>query len=80
MLNIPTAYGELVEYRAEKATPEEILAFRLSENAQKRALELLDKQKSGELSLEETLELEQMRHFDGLMLMLKAKALALSGL
>jgi hypothetical protein len=75
MINIPAAYTELLEYLAEKATPEEILAFRPSEHAQERAIELLESSSERMLSLEENIELEQMRYFDGLVSMLKAKAL-----
>lgn len=75
MFHIPTAFEELVSYLAEKATPEEILAFEASEDAQSRAEELLAHNSEGTLTLDERLELEQMLHFDRLVSALKAKAL-----
>lgn len=75
MLHIPTAFEELVAYLAEKAQPEEILAFEASEEAQLRAEELLERNSLGTLTLDERLELEQMLHFDRVVSALKAKAL-----
>lgn len=74
-INIPTVYDELVEYLAQKATPEEILAFKVSDAAQERAEELLERNSDGTLTSEEHLELQQMLHFDGLVSILKAAAL-----
>ncbi len=75
MLHIPTAFEEFVAYLAEKATPQEILAFEASEEAQARAEVLLERNSAGTLTLDERLELEQMLHFDRLVSSLKAKAL-----
>ncbi|MFN8372102.1 MAG: hypothetical protein U0694_04410 [Anaerolineae bacterium] len=75
MLHIPTAFEELIAYLAEKATPEEILAFEASEDAQSRAEALLERNSTDTLTLDERLELEQMLHFDRLVSTLKAKAL-----
>lgn len=75
MLTVPSVYEELIDYLAQKATPEEIIAFRASEAAQARAEELLERNEEGTLSLDESLELEQMRHFDGIVSVLKARAL-----
>jgi hypothetical protein len=67
-------YDELLEYLVQKATPQEILAFHLSETAQERAEYLTERNKSGMLTSEEKLELEQMIEFDQLVSLLKAKA------
>lgn len=67
-------YDELMEYLVEKATPEEILAFRLSETAQERAEYLTERNKAGVLTPEEKVELDQMFEFDQLVSLLKAKA------
>lgn len=74
-VHVPTAYEELVNYLAERATPEEILAFQISEEAQARAEVLLENNSAGSLTLEERVELEQMVYFDGLVSVLKAAAL-----
>ena len=72
---IPTAYDELVEYLAERAKPQEIVDFKVSSAAQERAEELLERNSAGVLTPEEQLELEQMRYFDRLVSLLKARAL-----
>ena len=72
---IPTVYDELVEYLATKATPQEILNFQISEAAQARAEELLERSSDDTLTPEERLELEQMRYFDRKVSLLKAEAL-----
>lgn len=61
------------------ADPQEIINFRISEAAQRRAEELLEKNSSNRLTPEERLELAQMLHFDRLMSVLKATALARVG-
>ena len=72
---VPPIYNELLDYLIEKATPEEILAFKVSESAQVRADDLTDKNKSGTLTADESAELSQMLEFDMLVTVLKAKAL-----
>jgi hypothetical protein len=67
-------YDELIDYLAEKASAEEILAFELSDAAQERAAELLDHNNSGTLTPLEQLELEQMLHFNRRIALLKVKA------
>lgn len=72
---LPSVFEELIDYFAAKATPAEVLAFHISESAQARADELLMRLRSGILTPAEQIELEQMRYFDGIMSVLKAKAL-----
>ena len=67
-------YDELMEYLVQKATPQEILAFRLSESAQERAEYLTERNKAGVLTSEEKFELDQWIEFDQLVSLLKAKA------
>lgn len=69
-------YDDFLEFVIEKASPEAVLNFQLSEHAQDRATELLDRQDEGLLTPGEAEELDQMRYFDLLVGMLKAKALA----
>lgn len=75
VLTVPTAYDELINYLAEKATPDEILAFRVSDAAQERAELLLERDSAGTLTADESLELSQMLHFDRLVSVLKASAI-----
>lgn len=73
--NLLPLYDELLDYLVQKATPQEILAFKASPEAQAYAHELLDRQSSGQLSAEEAQILEQMEQVERLMSVLKAKAL-----
>ncbi len=73
---VPPIYDELLDYLLEKATPEEILAFKASEKADERAADLLDRNNAGILTPAEALELEQMLYFDRKISVLKAKAAA----
>ena len=70
-----SVYDEFLEYLAQRAAPEEILAFKASEKAQERADELTERNKAGTLTAEETAELEQMLRFNRLVSMLKARAI-----
>ena len=67
-------YDELLDFLVEKATPQELLAFRPSEVAQQRAEELTEKNKAGTLTPQEQAELEQMLAFDQFVTALKARA------
>jgi len=71
---ISPVYDELVEYLARNATPEQILAFMVSDAMQQRADELLDRNNEGELNPDEQAELQQMLHFDRMVSLLKARA------
>jgi hypothetical protein len=72
---LPT-YEEFIDHLIEKATPQEILAFKPSEAAQAHARELLERNQEGSLTAEDQAELEQMLEFEQMMTVLKAKALA----
>ena len=68
------SYERFLDRVVETMTPEEILAFRVSEEEQERAGELLDKNNEGELTAEEKAELEQMLKFEEFMTLLKIRA------
>jgi hypothetical protein len=53
---------------------EEIAAYRLPDNLQQRAQQLLDKNRAGTLSEEERHEIEDFRQIDHLLMLVKAKA------
>ena len=53
---------------------EEIAAYRLPDELQARAHELLDKNRDGTLSVEERAEMEEFRQIDHLLTLIKAKA------
>lgn len=68
-------YDDFLELPVSKATPEEILAFRIPEAPQRRADELADRHKEGRLRPEELAELEPLLELDERVSLLKAKAL-----
>lgn len=68
------SYERFLDRVVESMTPEEILAFQVSEAEQQRAEELLDKNNEGQLTAEERVELEQMLQFEELMTLLKVRA------
>jgi hypothetical protein len=78
-ITLSPIYEELLEYLIEKATPQEILAFQLSEAGQEHAHYLTERNKSGLLTPAEAVELEQLLEFDQLVSLLKAKALQALG-
>jgi hypothetical protein len=55
-------------------TLEEITHYRLPEELQQRAHELLDKLRAGNLSTTERAEMEEFRQIDHLLTLIKAKA------
>jgi uncharacterized protein YciU (UPF0263 family) len=68
------AYDYFLDFVMEKTSAQEILAFQLPEEAQQRAVELLDKQDRDELTDAEELEMEQMAQIERLVMALKARA------
>jgi hypothetical protein len=73
--NILPELDEFLDFVVEKATPEEILAFKVSESLQMRANELSELNKEGKLTDQEAIELQQMLEFDEWISLLKSKAL-----
>ena len=74
-VNVPI-YQEFLEYLAQIATPEQILAFELSEAMQDHIEDLLDKNSDNRLTPDERQELEQIQQFDRISYLLKARAAA----
>ncbi len=74
-INVPV-YQEFLEYLAQIATPEQILAFELSDTMQEHIEDLLEKNSNGQLADDERQELEQIQQFDRISFMLKARAAA----
>jgi len=74
-VNMLPLYDELLDYLVDKATPQEILAFKASPGAQAYAQNLLERQSEGRLSPQEAQILGQMEQVERLMSVLKAKAL-----
>ena len=69
-----TVYDEILDYLASKASPEDILAFQASEEAEARASYLSDQNNKGTLTPEEAAELQHLLHLDRKIALLKAQA------
>lgn len=67
------AYDEMVDLFARGSDPNAILSFRPSSRAQRRVRFLLAQSKSGELTDEETSELERLGDIEHLMQLVKAR-------
>ena len=72
------AYTEVLEFLLTRPTPQEIVAFKVSEAAQSRLRALLDKNREEGLTEAETGELDLYEQLDQVMALLKAKAFHVS--
>jgi hypothetical protein len=70
---IPTVFTVITDFLATNPTPEEIIAYRLPENLEERAHELLERNSEDLLSLEEREEMLDFVRVDEMMSLLKAK-------
>jgi len=73
-MNVIKAYEEVVDFIAAGTTPQQVVAFRPSEEAQKRVEDLLTREKDGELSSPEKSELDHYLQLEHLMRLAKARA------
>ena len=69
-------YQGLVDYLANLATPEQILAFKISDALQERLEVLFEKNNEGDITPEERKELDEFVEFDQHVMLLKARATA----
>jgi hypothetical protein len=69
-----TASQEVLSFLMRQPMPQDILSFKVSEVAQARLKVLLDRNRSGQLSEDESLELDSYEQLDQLMQMLKIRA------
>ncbi|MGE0883397.1 MAG: hypothetical protein AB7P14_07635 [Blastocatellales bacterium] len=67
-------YREITDFLATNPSPEQIVAFKISGEAQQQLEELLDKNREEELTAEETAELDAYLQARDLMILLKAIA------
>lgn len=67
-----TIYHYVLNFLASKPTPEQIVAFRPTEQMQERLNTLLTRSKTGELTSTEKQELDEYERIEHLMIMLKA--------
>jgi len=74
-LKFLTVNDKFLDYLLEKATPEEILAFEVSDEEKEYVQDLLERKSAGLITSEETEQLNQMTEFNSLVMVLKSKAL-----
>lgn len=66
---------EPAEFLARRPSPEEIMAFRLSEGAIERSRELLDKNAAGTLTDDETHELDRLVVLDDVISLIRSQVI-----
>jgi len=65
---------EITDFLAASPAPQEIIAFKPSEILERRALDLLQRNRENRLSMQERAEMEEFMRMDHFMTLLKAKA------
>jgi hypothetical protein len=78
-LDAHAVYDELLDLLADGADVQRVLAFRLSSLQQERLDILLEKNREGALTAEETAELDAFERFEHLVRLLKARVLQKQG-
>jgi hypothetical protein len=72
--DIPAVYQEVLDFLIKRPTPEEIIAFKVSPQAQTRLEKLLEKNRFGTLNSLELPELDVYEQLEHMMILLKARA------
>ncbi len=67
-------YEEIIDFLAAGTTPDSLVAFRPSEAAKQRVEELISREKTASLTLEETNELNYYIQLEHIMRLAKARA------
>jgi hypothetical protein len=73
-MSVAPAYFEIIDFIAAGTTPEAVVRFRPSPEAQHRIAELIEREKESGLSEEEKAELEHFSELEHILRMAKAKA------
>lgn len=71
---VTRVYEEVVDFIAARTDPGELLAFRPSAGACERVAELIEREKTGELSADERSELDHYQQLEHLLRLAKARA------
>ena len=74
MSAVSPAYFEIIEFIASGTTPDAVVHFRPSSEAQQRVAELIERERDGSLSTEEKAELDHFVELEHILRMAKAKA------
>jgi hypothetical protein len=75
----PAVYDDLLDLLAESADAQRVLAFRLSDETQARLDDLLEKNRDGTLTDDESAELDVYERFEHVVRLLKARVLQKRG-
>ena len=78
-LDIHAVYDEFLDLLVDSAAAQRVLAFRFSAGQQERLDILLDKNREGTLTVEETAGLDVFERFEHLVRLLKARVLQKQG-
>ncbi|MEM7583487.1 MAG: hypothetical protein AAF560_08915 [Acidobacteriota bacterium] len=73
-MGLAKAYEEIVDFIAAGSSPQNVIAFRPSSETRHRVWELVEREKSGNLSEEESSELAQYLQLEHIMRLAKARA------
>ena len=68
------SYLEIIDFIAAGTTPQSVIEYRPSEEAQRRVEELIAREKEGQLSSEEKSELDHFMDLEHILRMAKARA------
>ena len=79
-IDYPAVYDDLLDLLAESADPRRVLGFHLSHEKRARLDELLEKNREGTLTDDESAELDVYERFEHLVRLLKARVLQKRGL
>ena len=72
----PQAYIEVLDFLITSPTPQDIIAFKVSPEAQERLRLLLNKNRENNLTVSEVAELDVYEQLEHLMILMKARAIA----
>lgn len=67
-------YEEIVDFIAAGSTPDDVVAFKPSDEARSRVADLMERQKADALSAEESAELAHYLELEHIMRLVKARA------
>jgi hypothetical protein len=74
VVNTTKVYDEIIDFIASGTTPQSLIDFKISEDAQEYLEELVYKHKAGKLTTEENKELETFLQLEHIMTLAKARA------
>jgi hypothetical protein len=72
--DVASAYAEVINFLVTSPTPQEIVTFKISPEAQARLRTLLDRNREGTLTDAEQAELDLYEQIEHMMILLKARA------